>query len=57
MADTLIFDIDDETLKRLEERACTNGRSIELEAREILLAAIAAAEPDDNTGAGEDQNV
>lgn len=40
VADLNVRDVDDEVIARLEKRAARSGRSVEVEAREILLQAL-----------------
>ncbi len=43
MGHMLLRDMDDDTKQRLRERAAVNGRSMNMEAQEILRAAVGTA--------------
>ena len=49
MGDLLVRDVPDDVVKRLEEPACLNGRSVEAEHREVLRRALTE---NDNTRIG-----
>jgi plasmid stability protein len=46
MLNVTIRDIDEETARKLEERAAAHGRTVEAEARDILSAALTGAKPE-----------